>query len=341
MSETADYPPPHSPAQTEWQLRIAALQAELAELQPRLIDAEARLAEQLAAINAFEFRLRARLGKLADRLDALQTEVGGFRRRLRQLEEDWFFEQDGAEDGRWRIEGWDFAEEAGAAAQGAYRYMGSHIASPAERLSDDKQDEIKKLYRQLARRFHPDFALDDADRQYRTDMMMQINAAYAAADLARLQQLTTEPDSPSVLGASQTPEQLAEALQREIERCRQRLQEIEREFKQLERHRSARLLVRVEQAQARGRDLLAEMEMELRERIAHKMVERDVLQEEIASFGDAEQDLARDTLADTMLELGLEQVFEDDPDSAAYDWHSRRTSKFWHDDDLSEDMDEP
>ncbi|MCA9972151.1 MAG: hypothetical protein KC425_18130 [Anaerolineales bacterium] len=331
---------PKTPARTDWQALLETLRAELETLQSQLIESEARLAERLAAINAFEFQLRARLGALSDRLDALQKEIAAYRRRLRQMQEDWFFGVDGGENGRFQPDDWNFAEDAGAAAQGAYRYMGARLETPAETLSQDKQEELKKLYRQLARRFHPDFARDDADRHYRTQLMMQINAAYAAGDLAQLRQLAAEPDSLAGLDAAQSAEQLVETLQQEIARCRRRLQEIEAEFRQLEQHRSTRLLRRVERARENGRDLLADMEAELRERIAHKLVERDVLLEEIDAFGDEEPEVADDSFADTMFDLQLEQVFEEDPDLAAYDWHSRRSSKFWHDDDDLDDLDD-
>ena len=42
---------------------------------------------------------------------------------------------------------------------------------------DEKQ--LKRIYRQLARRYHPDLATDPAERAARNDVMARINDAYA------------------------------------------------------------------------------------------------------------------------------------------------------------------
>ena len=73
-----------TPTGDNWRERVKELQTLLDALRPQLIDAEAQLAERLAAISAFEYRVRARLEKLSQRLDALQTEIDGLRRELRR-----------------------------------------------------------------------------------------------------------------------------------------------------------------------------------------------------------------------------------------------------------------
>lgn len=326
------------PADNDWQARIRDLQALLDEIRPQLIDAEARLAERLAAISTFEFQLRARIQPLVNRLEGLQNEIKQLRQRLRQMQEDyWFFTGDTAKNDKWVMSDWDFGEAATAAAQGDYRYMGSRVEAPPKPPSADRQETIKKLYRQLARRFHPDLALNEADREYRTDLMMRINAAYAAADLEGLQQLASEPDSPYYLDETQPEQQQAEALARELAHCQRRLQEIAEEFARLEKHRSTLLLRRVQQAAARGRDLIAEMMKELQQKITQKLVERDFLQQEMESFAGEELEFADSSFADTIYNLNLEQIFEDDADLAAEDWHRRRRDSFgWEDDPLDE-----
>jgi len=331
-----------TPTTNNWQEQIKELQALLDELRPRLIDAEAQLAEKIAAINAFEFQLRAQLGPLIDRLDKLQGDIQELRRQLRRMQEDWFFAQDVTDTVDWDMADWQFGSETGAAAEGHYRYMGPQIQPPPKDLSADTQEAIKKLYRQLARRFHPDLALSEEDRAYRTDMMMRINAAYAAGDLEQLQTIATEPDSVTQLDAAQSDQQLAEALMREVARCQRRLTEIGEELGRLARHRNAQLREKAEQLARKGRDFLEELAVELREQIAHTMVERDVLQQEIDSFGEDDPDFASDMFADTILDLNLEQIFEADPDLEAEDWHRRHSSKrfsFEDDDDILDDLD--
>jgi len=47
-------------------------------------------------------------------------------------------------------------------------------------------EDIKKVYRRLARRYHPDLARDAQDRLYRNDLMARVNDAYGLRDLEAL-----------------------------------------------------------------------------------------------------------------------------------------------------------
>lgn len=325
----------HSAAARE---RLAALQAELDVLRPQLIDAEALLAELLAAISAFEFTLRARLGRLSRRLDDIQREINDLRTQMRRRQAGWLDVADGP-SGRMKDDQWRYQEE-GAAASGSYRYRAAE--APTAALAEDQQAALKLLYRQLARRFHPDLAQDEADRDYRTRLMMAINAAYSAGDLAQLERLALEPDSVSVI--QQTDEALIAALEREIERCRRRLDEIQQELQTLERHPNARLMRRVEKATAEGHDLLADMAANLRRQINEKMVERDVLQTQLEEMDEDEDEFDEDDeqLADVVFNLGLEQAEDDEFISLFDDW-SQKQRRRWADeiDSHADDADAP
>ena len=327
-----------TPSENNWRGQVEELQALLEKIRPQLIDAETKLADRMAMINAFEFKVRSRVEPLVSRLEELQAQIRAFRNQLRRMRENWLYNNGNNDDER-PLEGWDFGEDAGAAAEGSYRYMGSRIKSPPQSISQDEQEAVKKLYRQLARRFHPDLASNEEDRAYRTDLMMQINAAYTAGDLERLQQLAQEPDNLHHLEYAHSDQQLAEALMRELVRCQRRLDEIEDELTRLENHRSAQLLHRVEYAETRGRDLLAEMEAELKEQIAQHMVERDVIKQEIDSFDQMEVEAASDIVAETIYDLGLEQAFEDDSYNVVEEWQRKRSRYFDWDDDILDDAD--
>ncbi|WP_328720538.1 J domain-containing protein [Streptomyces sp. NBC_00247] len=53
-------------------------------------------------------------------------------------------------------------------------------------------DEARKLYRELARKAHPDLARDEADRQRRDEFIARVNAAYGRGDVSLLQELAAE-----------------------------------------------------------------------------------------------------------------------------------------------------
>lgn len=317
-----------------WRERIDKLQALLNELRPQLIDAETQLAELLAAISAFEYKVRARLESLSRRLDAIQAEIDELRGTLRLYIDVADGLLPGEPTGSRAGESWHF--DGGAAAAGAYRYRAATDA-PRPAPEGKRLAALKQLYRSLARRFHPDLALNEVDRAYRTDLMMAINAAYAAGDLERLEALAGEPDS--IVHEPETPEEMAAALQREVDRCRRRLAEIAAELTTLENHHSARLMRRAERAAAAGSDLLAELAADLRRRISEKLVERDILETQLEEVEGEGMELSAADLADIVYNLGLEQADESNLFGTEGGWRPRNPRP-WETND-GQDEDEP
>lgn len=255
-----------------WQARVQELRASLKLLQNELIEAETRLAERLAAIHAFEFELRKRIEPFVRQLEALEAKI---KEEFRRLEAEW---QEKAGE-----EKWSFDE---AASTGEYRYHSEDSKEAPQKLDEEQKVEIKQLYRQLARRFHPDMGVDEADRSYRTQMMMAINAAYTAGDIEKLQLLALEPDAAQHLDFAQTDEQLAEGIELEIGRLQRRLEEITHELGRLDKHHSTRLMRRKKKSEAAGRNFFAELIHELREKIFQKEMDLEWLQsEEVQSEG--------------------------------------------------------
>jgi hypothetical protein len=316
-------------ADTNWRRTVERRREALALIQNELVELEAELAEKLAAINAFEFKLRARLQPLILRLERLDAEIRELLRNLRRevlvdVDEDW---------SAWSV------DDEGAATAGDYRYRESGPPAPPPQLDPAEGAKLKQLYRQLARRFHPDMAVDEADRIYRTQLMMAINAAYAAGDLAQLQALMLEPDAASLMEYADGDEQLAEALLKEIERCQRRIEEVKQELATLTGHESARLLRKVQQEAILGRDALAKIEQQLRDEISRKMVERDVLNGELENLSAAEPGLHGDALAEAVWDTSLEHAFDDDLESQFTEWILRRSGRFYSDDDILDDND--
>ena len=316
-----------APSQTSWQQRISELRAILKQLRPDLVAAEEQLSEQLAEISSFEFLVRSRLEPLSRRLDSLQVEIEALQRELKDLRDGYLFVD--ATDAGELFQTWRASEEAGSVASGDFRYHEALAQAPNKMLSGDESEKLKQVYRQLARRFHPDFALDTADRAYRTGVMMAINAAYTAGDLRRLQELAEQPD-PQRPDYSQ--EELADALLREAAHCQNRISEIEKELQRLRRHPSYVLKMRVEEVAEKDRDLLEELAAELRETIAGRMVQRDVLTAEIEAFKNGEPEFADDAFADAVFNLGLERAFAEEDDSGLDEWRSRNRGRFDFDD---------
>lgn len=255
--------------------QITRLRAELARVQDELIEAEARLADRMAEINAFEFEFEARVGYLIDKLDALETEIRRYTDRIETLRSKKIFGQPYVSVEQQYRRTWQTPPRTAPTPP-------PHPPTPAD------EAEIKRLYRGLARRFHPDLAVDEADRARRTEKMAAINNAYAARSLTELVALAQEPAPFIDTGQprpGQTEAQLVQALQAELARCRRRLKEIEKEVQNLRYRPSVEISLEVKAARRRGRDLLAEMAAELEHKIARKTVERDMLKAQFDQLG--------------------------------------------------------
>ena len=321
---------------SNWREQVEELQKLLVGVQAELIDAETGLAEKLAAINVFEFRLRALTMNLVERLDKLEAEIAAFRKQLRHLDNG----LDDDSDSPWSVDDVeDVATGDGAQAEGEFRYRDAAPGEAPPELDEDEGAELKKLYRLLARRFHPDLALDEEDRAYRTQLMIAINAAYAAHDLDKLRQLALEPDSVHELELADSDQQLAEALLRELDRCRRRLKEIEEEMARLKKHNSAKLMQQAKQTEENGRSWEDEILEQLQEQIDRKMVERDVFKQEVAYHASTESKVDGDAFADAVWDITLDSAYDEDPDVEVAEYYHRHKDRYTYKEDILDDND--
>ncbi|NWG15883.1 MAG: hypothetical protein HXY41_04540 [Chloroflexi bacterium] len=128
-------------------------------------------------------------------------------------------------------------------------------------LPGDPETRLKRLYRALARRYHPDLAANPTDRDYRNKLMMLINEAYAGRDLDTLQLLAEQPEGVH-------PDAPVAALR--LRRLRLTHDELARRVENMRAERDRlvhsdlmRLKTEDKLARQRGRDLLREMAAEL------------------------------------------------------------------------------
>ena len=250
------------------QERLARSRDELAQVQEELFASEADLADRRAEVHAFEAILEARLGGLTDRLATLQSEIETYMERVERMRNETVF-------------GTSHASVESQYRRTWHRPPTSASLPPREPPSPATEAQIKQLYRKLARRFHPDLAVDEAERLYRTEKMAAVNDAYAARSLAELLALEQESAGTPVLGGRSAPNrtegQMVQALRDEIGRCRRRLREIVRELNDLDLRPSVQLQLEIKMARRQGRDILQEMETELKRKVARLEVERDLL----------------------------------------------------------------
>ena len=128
-------------------------------------------------------------------------------------------------------------------------------------------DGLKKLYREVAKRIHPDLVTDEAEKVRRQQLMAEANRAYEEGNEERLREiLTSWESSPESVQGEGVAMELVRVI-RKIAQCRFRMAAIAKEYEALMQTDLYELKSQVEQAQDVGRDLLAEMAEHLDEQI--------------------------------------------------------------------------
>jgi hypothetical protein len=129
-------------------------------------------------------------------------------------------------------------------------------------------EELRNLFRKVAKMIHPDLATDEQDRAFRTSLMARANTAYKRNDKAALEQILEEWEH---RGEQPAPESVplisGDLLERQINHVRARIREIEARIEALKKSELYQLMCRVEEAEGHGRDLLGEMARNLQHQI--------------------------------------------------------------------------
>lgn len=235
---------------------IRSLRREVADRQEQIAQLELELFDTRAALALFERELAARIRPLEDRLRELQSALERARHRAERR-------------AQWgsRLE----SEEPPDVVEQFHRAWTPsdspppRKSAPPPRASD--QEQLKHLFRELAKRFHPDLTPDPQHKRWRQDMMAKVNQAYAAGDLQALSRLAQESIEPPQ-ERSQSREQVLVELSREIRRLDGLRVSLQNELDRLLRSQTVQLQLEVSMARQAGRDMLGEMAAELQLQIA-------------------------------------------------------------------------
>jgi hypothetical protein len=111
------------------------------------------------------------------------------------------------------------------------------------------------LYREVAKRIHPDLTTDPVERHRRQQLMAAANLAYEQGDEARLRKILQDYESsPEVVQGEGTAAELVRAI-RKIAQARNRIIEIGTEAELLIQSDLYKLMQKAEEAKEQGRDL--------------------------------------------------------------------------------------
>jgi hypothetical protein len=221
---------------------------QLAAVRSRLAERESELAQLRAQLKTFEGRYLRQIGILYAELDDLEA-------RIAEREVDLY----GSDSAR------DRATEARRQAQETHD---AAFGDAREAEEFDPPPSLKTLFRDVAKRIHPDFARDDAEQKHFTLLMARANQAYSRGDTETLQRLLEDHReiNASIAGEGARAELLR--IMRQIQHAERDISMLDAEEHTLLAAEIAQLHLDSEAAAREHRDLLTELATSLREQIA-------------------------------------------------------------------------
>src|ERR1700733_3127957 len=229
---------------------LATIRATLAERELELVDLRRDLA-------AFEGRYLRQVGTLYAELDEWKARISELRARLHPSAA---------------------AREHAQQAREQARQTHEEAHGKASETRDFKPSpDLKRLYREVARRIHPDLAKDSADLERRTRFMAEANRAYEAGDAEALQRILDEyHDGADTVEGEGIGAELIRII-RQISMAKARVAAIGLEVATLRQSEIANLKKQAEVREQAGGDLLAELAASVREQIERTKKEYEAL----------------------------------------------------------------
>jgi hypothetical protein len=215
--------------------------AELAALESELVQRELDLATLQAELRNFETRyLRIVVARYAE-LDDLEAQIAEAIARGNPGDKS--------------------AGESAGAARIKARETASAVAESPDTTTSEFQpsDSLKKLYREVAKRLHPDLASDEGQRRRRNELMTEANRAYQEGDEATLRRILEEWEaSPESVEGEGIGTDLVRVI-RKTHLVQRRLTAIQSQVSQIKALPLFELMGRANDAKGIGQDLLQEM----------------------------------------------------------------------------------
>jgi hypothetical protein len=224
---------------------------QLTAVRAKLAERESELAQLRAKLKSFEDRYFRQVGILYAELDDLEA-------RIAEHEVD-LYDSDSAR---------------GRAVAARLRAQETHDAafSGVHEVEEfDPPPSLKVLFRDIAKRIHPDFARDDVEQKYFTLLMARANQAYRRGDTETLQRLLDDHReiNATIAGEDTTAELLR--ITRQIQHAERDIAALDAEQHILLSSEIAQLHLDAEAAVREHRDLLTELATGLREQIVNAL----------------------------------------------------------------------
>lgn len=228
---------------TPEEIELEKKRAELSTLEEELAQKELDLTTLQVSLEDLRRRYLRIVGVKLTQLDEIEAQIAEILARLEPKNEE---VQEKAD--RSRTQAQESANATGSIAEEEYE------AGPF-RPSED----LKQLYRDLAKKVHPDLSPDDHARERRHVFMQEVNRAYAERNEERLRSLLHEWErSPDSVSGEGTGAELIRII-RQIAMVHARIEAISKEMENHKESELYKLKLKIDEAEDEGRDLLSDM----------------------------------------------------------------------------------
>jgi hypothetical protein len=216
-------------------------------------------------LKAFEGRYLQRVGVLYAELDEIAA-------RITEREID-LYDSDSAR------------RRAQAARERAHATHEAAFGAEQEPEEFDPSPSLKTLFREVAKRIHPDFASDEAEQKHFTLLMTRANQAYSRGDAETLQRMLDDHLEVNAAMADEGDGVTLLRLARQIQHAVRDIAALDGEQQTLLSSEIGQLYTDAEAAAQEDRDLLGELEVSLRERIADGQYRLEFVERQVSALG--------------------------------------------------------
>jgi hypothetical protein len=236
-----------SPEEEELKLK----RRDLAQLEQDLAENELELSTLKGELHLFERRYQVVVGAKYTELDEVKAQILELASRLYPRSDEF---RAGAQSARERAQ--SSADET------------DEIESDGSHEDEFKPTEdLKKLFREVAKKIHPDLASNEAEKARRHELMARLNQAYDRLDEDAIHAVLLDwesgnhPEKKETLGA-----QLVRAV-RQVAQIKKRLRRIQEEMDEIQNSGMYQLMKKMASVGKTGGDLLEEMAAGVDEKI--------------------------------------------------------------------------
>ncbi|MDX2031002.1 MAG: hypothetical protein SF339_10055 [Blastocatellia bacterium] len=223
------------PSQASEEQELQRQREALASLESRIAELEPQLTTLRIEMRDFETRYLSVIGNRYDQLAEIEKEIA-------------------------RIQGLDLEE-----VEEEISLADDEVGCGQNRLHGDK---LKKLYREVARKFHPDLASCDQERLHRNQLMVEVNRAYETGAAEQLEQLLEAGASLEKIESSGAMSAELILLVRRVADAKERLVALEADLADITSAELHKLKLRVENAATFGVDLFSDLLLQVDRQIA-------------------------------------------------------------------------